>query len=83
MPGCTHTKRLQAHHIKPWAMYPSLRYNVANGITLCRYCHDIVKDSEADYEVLFTQLIETKDKKDLFLQARFEARKLYDLYGDS
>lgn len=31
--------RLQAHHIKAWAKYPELRYDVANGITYCVECH--------------------------------------------
>jgi 5-methylcytosine-specific restriction endonuclease McrA len=30
---------LAAHHIKPYADYPDLRYEVSNGLTLCRRCH--------------------------------------------
>ena len=30
---------LAAHHIQPYAKYPALRYEVSNGITLCRQCH--------------------------------------------
>jgi transposase len=30
---------LAAHHVKPYADYPDLRYVVSNGLTLCRHCH--------------------------------------------
>ena len=31
--------RLEADHIKPWALYPELRYAIDNGRTFCRSCH--------------------------------------------
>lgn len=30
---------IQVHHIKSWGAHPDLRYEVSNGITLCRRCH--------------------------------------------
>jgi len=31
--------KLNAHHLRAWSHYPSLRYEVDNGITLCHECH--------------------------------------------
>jgi hypothetical protein len=31
--------KLEAHHIKEFSNFPDLRYDVSNGITLCKECH--------------------------------------------
>lgn len=40
---CLHCSKcgsiLNADHIKPWAYFPELRYDVTNGRTLCLNCH--------------------------------------------
>lgn len=30
---------VQAHHIKSWNLFPELRYDVSNGVTVCAPCH--------------------------------------------
>lgn len=42
----TGTRSLCAHHLKPWAGNPSLRFDISNIITLCRLCHHWVHSNE-------------------------------------
>jgi predicted restriction endonuclease len=55
-PGCSMNKKLNAHHIKTWADFPGLRYEVKNGITLCKFHHAIVTGNESYYEAVLLKL---------------------------
>lgn len=46
---------LEADHIKPFAYYPELRYEISNGRTLCRPCHNKTKVGSKKMRELFEQ----------------------------
>lgn len=67
------TKFLNAHHIKRWADCPTLRFDVTNGITLCRACHKKIQGKEEQYEDMFRSIVSQSDKNMmlLFLKLRY------------
>jgi 5-methylcytosine-specific restriction endonuclease McrA len=60
MPNCRRKSGLQAHHIRKWSSASILRFDVQNGITLCRSCHNEVNGHEEQYEGLFLEIIRGK-----------------------
>lgn len=38
--------KLNAHHIRTWAFYPELRFELSNLVTLCKDCHWIVHNGK-------------------------------------
>lgn len=60
MPGCKSKRQIQAHHIRKWSIASALRYDLDNGITLCRQCHDSISKSEEYYEALFIDIVRSK-----------------------
>jgi len=65
MPGCPccgKKGRIFAHHIMTWADYPRLRYDVNNGITLCKLAHDKVTGNEEDYVRMFMEVLKNRIK---------------------
>ncbi len=48
---------LEAHHIKKRSLYPELKYDVDNGITLCKSYHESIYGKEEKYEKKFKKII--------------------------
>ncbi len=40
--GCGEKGYLEAHHLKRWWRYKEVRFDVSNGITLCKKCHRLI-----------------------------------------
>jgi hypothetical protein len=54
---CSTKNNLQAHHILRWADYPEFRYDINNGITLCRAHHPRMRAEEKRLEPTFRELV--------------------------
>lgn len=52
---CVH--EVHAHHILRFSEYPELRYQVSNGITLCKNHHPLKRSHEQELAPLFKRLI--------------------------
>ena len=50
---------LQADHIKPWSQYPTLRYAIDNGRTLCAECHTKTENYPKQFIASLLRRIET------------------------
>ena len=54
--------RLNVHHIMTWSSASTLRYDVDNGITLCRGCHKDVTGKESHYMLYFSEKVRRNKK---------------------
>ena len=48
--ACGTKKHLEAHHIYPKSLYPKRKYDLENGVALCRKCH---RESFLAYHAIF------------------------------
>lgn len=51
------TDKIEAHHILPYSKYPELRYEINNGITLCKFHHPRTRDKETMMSPYFQELV--------------------------
>jgi 5-methylcytosine-specific restriction endonuclease McrA len=49
MPDCESKKKLHVHHI--------IRFDPSNLITLCKKCHESIKDMEHIYQSIFMRIV--------------------------
>ncbi len=49
--------RIEAHHILSWKDYPELRFDVNNGITVCKYHHPKKREEEIKSISFFKNLL--------------------------
>lgn len=52
-----HSNTLQAHHIRMVSKYPERMYDVTNGITLCKTCHETTYGYEESMAILFERML--------------------------
>lgn len=60
---CKSSENLQAHHIKPYNTFIDLRFDLNNGILLCRSCH--AKEHENDKVSVKQLILKNYGKKEL------------------
>ena len=56
--GATNTP-MQAHHIVPYCDHPEIAYDIENGITLCKNCHEFIRGYEYDYIEQFAAITQS------------------------
>ena len=59
---CKNKRKLNVHHIKKWADYPLLRFEISNGITLCIEHHKFIWDKEESHAEYFMRRAQANEK---------------------
>lgn len=54
------SKQIEAHHIYRWSKYPELRYEINNGVSVCKAHHPRKLEEELSMVELFKKLIDKK-----------------------
>jgi HNH endonuclease len=65
---CNNENPLQVHHIVPWSENVILRFSVENGVSLCRGCHNKIKDKESQFQSQFTEYVASQGTIELSVE---------------
>lgn len=58
---CSQSRDIAAHHIYPKRQYPEKQFEVANGITLCRSCHERTYGKEEKFINRLVRIVQKMD----------------------
>ncbi len=59
MPGCNSNSRdIAAHHIYPKNQFPDKQFEITNGITLCRKCHEKTYGKESQFIEMLVRVVQ-------------------------
>lgn len=64
MPDClSQSRSIAAHHIYPKKKYPVLQFEITNGITLCKSCHEKTYGKEELFIDMLVRVVQTMNGK--------------------
>lgn len=58
---CGSVERIEVHHILPYATHPDVRWDDANGVTLCKACHTGIRGKELEYVEEFRSIVKKNE----------------------
>lgn len=59
MPGCnSNSRNIAAHHIYPKKAYPEKQFDINNGITLCKTCHEKTYGREGQFIEILVRVVQ-------------------------
>lgn len=59
MPGCkSNSRKIAAHHIYPKRNYPEKQFDLSNGITLCKKCHEKTYGREEQFIEILVRVVQ-------------------------